>query len=637
MSTFDAHKAETLWERLLTGELTPEERADLDLCLAEAPAPGPEWASLAALDRALDELGSQVAAEAPVVDMEAEVARQLAAYKAGGRALEALSSPDDVTAMAYVEGALDELSRVRFENRLSHNPALLRETSAIKQLHDELIAAAAPSLAGIPEIDIVADVLAKCGCDSAAITDQSAFHALEMELAALGESLTQQHAQVDLVGAVMGQVAARKVAKAVPTRVAPFPKDAAKPAAVADGAAALRWRWAAAAAFVVCGLAAWQGWNLVWQSGGSNSVAVAPEARDHRDLIARTPDKDLTALHPIPENSLLIGEPAVEETPAEPARAAITLQDALQARRAALLKNPSALEKLTNWMSLTEEEARALLDDLDALSRKALLGALEFLPAEEAIEILEGLIERNPEDPTLRYALLEKMPLDEKNAAAYQQHLTAWAELDPDNSLPHIMEANMHFALGHTDSALNALTRAAGYGSATSYALEDAQEREEALVANGMDRDVARLLIASAWGVDEYTQMTSFGQQLLEQGAYYASQGDYATAEEIYNAARQFGVQVTAGAAFINEQAAGVDIQMEAVQALSEIYDILDSAETQALLGQDLQQLMTTFADVSNLLISYNALFETGNLDYVMNIANLVFQFGNVNLDALQP
>lgn len=219
------------------------------------------------------------------------------------------------------------------------------------------------------------------------------------------------------------------------------------------------------------------------------------------------------------------------------------------------------------------------------------------------------------------------MSLDENNAAAYQQHLTAWAELDPENSLPHIMEANMHFALGHPDSALNALTRAAAYGSASSYSLEDAHEREEALVANGMDRDVARMLIASAWGVDEYTQMTSFGSSCWSRGPTMRPRATMPP--------RKRFTMPPASSACRRRPAPRSSMSRRPVWTSkwmpyrpSPRFTTFSIAETQALLGQDLQQLMSTVADVSSLLINYNRLFETGNLDYVMNIADLVFQFG---------
>jgi hypothetical protein len=94
-----------------------------------------------------------------------------------------------------------------------------------------------------------------------------------------------------------------------------------------------------------------------------------------------------------------------------------------------------------------------------------------------------------------------------------------------------------------------------------------------------MPADSARFLAATSAGQREYNDVVSLGQDLLNQGQRYEEVKDYETANSIYNAVRELGVQVEQGALLSNERLAGYDLQMGALDAVARVAEILKTPE----------------------------------------------------------
>ena len=259
-----------------------------------------------------------------------------------------------------------------------------------------------------------------------------------------------------------------------------------------------------------------------------------------------------------------------------------SLADAIGQRR--------KIEDFTKWANLTADEARALLKR-GGLSADAIASISQFLPAEEAAGYLRDAVKQSPNDPYLRMALAKTLAGLPNGGTEALTQLAAWNKQDSKNSLNQFMEAQVRFKQGDNEGALNALTRGSALSSASAYSIQAAHGQELMLAAAGMSSDAARYTAASNIGGQEYSDINNLSRSLLQYGNYYQSTGDLETAQQVYQAVQQMGVQLVESAAVANEQLAGYDTQLQALEALRQVYEILADA-------QNLQALESAYSGV---------------------------------------
>ena len=333
-----------------------------------------------------------------------------------------------------------------------------------------------------------------------------------------------------------------------------------------------------------------------------------------------------------------VRRPVEPEVPAEvrahePRRARYespTLQSVLNAQRRAMMNNAEALLSLAEWAQLSEEEARALLETLD-WTTDAVLGAAQFLPPEEAVAVLQAAIAANPEDPYLRYALARNLQeLDQLDAG--REQLAAWSQLDPENGLPQYMDANLLFQQGRAEEALAMLSAANAQNLASVYTSESALHHRDALIGNGMDPEVASLIAASYAGTNEYASLVSLSEQLLAYGKQYQALGDFASAEAIYLAVQQMGVQLDQNAIYANVRLAGTDVQMDAVNALMGLYQIFETPEARYLLQTAYTGLTHSLGEITNVFTDYAQLFAELTEDQIYALTQQILREGDASV-----
>jgi len=224
--------------------------------------------------------------------------------------------------------------------------------------------------------------------------------------------------------------------------------------------------------------------------------------------------------------------------------------------------------------SLTEDEARRLLERGD-LSLSAYLGALQFLPPDEAASRLREAVEQYPDDPQMRYMLARNLAANPETRGEALEQIAALNALSSDNSLGRYMEAQVRLESGDVDGALASLAQGMTMQSADAFGLADAQNRGAALAAAGVEEDLSRFLAYAQAGRSQYAELTTLGDDLMAQGAAYEEAKDYETAAALYQGVQSLGEQVVEGAEFANEQLAGMDLQMSALDALVRVTEVL--------------------------------------------------------------
>lgn len=445
------------------------------------------------------------------------------------------------------------------------------------------------------KISIVDDVMAAIAAAKKSDAEvELPFARVAMELNALGTAVNQNAPEVDLVDPVMARVA--EIHKPLPT-VTPF---RARPA-VAE-ARTLRRRganrsWGAwVAAATLCLGAGW----VYFYSGLGNDASLERVSHNGTPGGSNAAAPSSTVFEAVPAfgtggNAPAGAEPGVDAPTRRGIKEPVTLQDALNARRRELLAQGQDFSALA---SLTGDEATELLKSMD-LSVEALLGAAQYLSTEDAIEVLRAAIAEHPDDPYLKYALALNLEGSPEGAEERLQQLSQLAVADPDNSMPHYMMAADFFERGDMAQALDALSKGSSYGASSAYSLESARQREAALVASGLDADTARFLALSSAGSGEFGDVSALRNELLDYGAYYEGLGDYDTAQQIYNAVNQLGVQLYEGAALAVEQQYGLETQQDAILAIQGIAEVFQQPETVALLGETLGMLAGGIVEVT--------------------------------------
>ena len=94
-----------------------------------------------------------------------------------------------------------------------------------------------------------------------------------------------------------------------------------------------------------------------------------------------------------------------------------------------------------------------------------------------------------------------------------------------------------------------------------------------------MDEEAARVLAALTAGDAQHEFLCALSEDLLHYGQFFAEEGEYATAERIYQSVQRFGEQLNEGAALAADELAGFDVQRAAIEGLTELYAVLGSTE----------------------------------------------------------
>lgn len=564
-------------------------------------------------------------------------------------------SPDSPESLiGLIEGALSPEQASAVRTRLLQDPALRAEFDALQAMDaallstadldgddspdllagvmdrvqalgndaDRFAARAIASLEGALKGDEAGDFARSLEADEALRADFAALSKVDAALLRLAdESRASESAAPDLAAAVLAQV--RGVSA---PNVVPFPKRRPAAPAAAKPRISLGAMGAAAACLLVGVAVA----ATVFLSAGPDpdeggratmARASVPEGAptDSRPLDVaptETPAAD-------PEADLLLAEAPAEIQPETPPARRVTLEDALRARRDAMFDDRESLSRLAALASLTEEEAKALLNEA-GLSVDALLGAAQFLSDEDARLLLTALIEQNPEDPYLRMALALRGEPD-----SMLDQAEAWRGLDPGNALPYYLEAQAHFAQGNAMDGLAALAMANGMGVGSMYSDDAARQREQVMLARGMDTDTAALLAASTGGYWEGQAMYGLTSSLMEQGRAYEQAGDFESAEQVYEAMRVMGAQMGEGALYAQERMAALSTQTQAIQALQQLYELLQQPESLAVLGSMAAELVDNLNALDQQLGQLNEAFQN-NASNIANLAGFILTNGDL-------
>ena len=461
-------------------------------------------------------------------------------------------------------------------------------------------------------VDLLDGVMAAIGLSTEAETGAEEFQslrALEADLEALGADFAARAPRVDLVQDVLRAVRGEQApaVNVVPMRTRP------KPDVIVASAERSRTKyWAAAAAAVLVGAGLYSQLDTPETATPPVQVASNPGPRS-------LPAPKQAPLRPaLPAGStvktLSLDQERVATVPRATKYTGATLQAALNARREAMMGDANALERLGNWALLTEDEARALLAQAE-ISNEALIGAAQFLTAEDRESVLKAAVAKSPEDPYLR-AALAKTYNELDNPAAAREQLAALSKLDPANALSQYMEAELLFSENSHGAAISTLASAGFQPRVDAYSQQSALYREQALIANGLDPGVARFLAATTAGTEgtsEWATMDDMRHDLLEYGKQLEDQGEYASAEEVYASVRQMGVQMEQGATLMNDQLTGLTTQYAAVEALADLYELFQSPQNAQILETTVNGLLSGITDLTTGMLDYTGyLFGLG-------------------------
>ncbi|NLN92018.1 MAG: hypothetical protein GX130_01735 [Candidatus Hydrogenedens sp.] len=307
-----------------------------------------------------------------------------------------------------------------------------------------------------------------------------------------------------------------------------------------------------------------------------------------------------------------------------------SLAEILKLRQNAMDGKSDALALLARWGALDPDQARKLMAE-GSLSPSELAALSRFLPRDEAIALLRDAIKMQDQDPALRLALAKMIGDDPQyQEEALAMHV-ALRGLDPDNSLFQFMEAHLYFSTGDYASGIEALQEAGRFSSASAYSLANAQNHRAVLEAAGYPDDAAAALAASYAGTEEYAYLQQMRDDLLDYGNYFESIGDFETAFAIYKSIGELGSQLISSATFANEQLAGLDMQMAAVDALGTLIQILNIPGA----TQIMENTYTLFVESLDLFLeNMNYLDEylrQGNTHSIMDAINEVLQNGEIS------
>lgn len=494
--------------------------------------------------------------------------------------------------------------------------------------------------ASLPPVDISGAILARVSTlrESAAAEmpeeNAVALALLESRLEDLGGALKSHTPPVDVEAGVMAAV--RKAAKPAAQNITPFP---AKRGGRDTWTTVYR---LAAAVLIMAGLTL----SALWYMNGTPELRLAEQPGTVPALAATPPSPISERIAALPwsaGDSRLEGYPELRRPAPAPLPitlenktdrfASLSMEEVLKLRRDALSKQDEALARLNELGTLTPEEARRLLEE-GGLSLSAYLGVLRFLPPEEANNFLRAALEQHPDDPQLHYLLARNLALNPDTRGEALEHIAAMNSLAAGNSLGHYMEAQMRLESGDVNGALESLARASSMETASSYGLADARQHSAALQEAGMDPGIADMVALAHAGRAQYAELMALGDELLAQGESYEAAQDYETADAFYRSVQQLGVQIGEGAQLSNEQLAGFDLQMSAMDAMVRVAEIIASPDGMQMLEVAYGALAQSLSAFVGALSSVDTLFAASTPENAAALARQALQTGDLSLIA---
>ena len=474
----------------------------------------------------------------------------------------------------------------------------------------------------------------------ACLAEQAWLAAVGADIEAIGDAMITEAPQVDVVDGVMAEVARLKAGAATPLpKVVPFEAPAPR----------LRpWVWAGAAAVAAAAvLVFWAAGFRITKTtdtvpGPTVVQAPGPQDEPREHTVAQSPPERTTeeqteSTKPGSVDSDDLNRHRwVRTLPIETettALAALTVDDVLAARRDAIT-DPGARGQLAQWASLTVEKARELAAS-DDTPLGAKLGAAQVLPPEEAEPILLAALAASPTDPYVRYKLAGTYAAGEEpeSSAKAVEQLTLLSEQAPDNALVQYQLAVELFGQGDVAGAMLALEQARELETATAYTAAASQQRVKALVASGMDPELAGILTALTAGAEQYTDLVALGQHLLEHGRDHEELGEAELAQDIYESVYNMGTQIAADASYSAEELAGLDLQQDAIEMLSGLFAFLQLPENIELLTAQTNQLVIAFEAVGEFFEELDAYFaQRIEHGFIARIADVILNEGDLNL-----
>lgn len=496
--------------------------------------------------------------------------------------------------LALSEGSLDEDAAVALRAQLAASPDLRRAYEAICRIREDMAALSPTPAASLGDSDLTESVLERVRALSAdgparydrladiadgwtaADPDMNDAGALAWMRTMMGDmdrvaaTARAQAPSCDLVDQVLRTVSVGETAE--PAKVVAFP---ARRRAGAWGRVA--WYAAAAAAVLLMLGGLYQMTlqrdgsddlerELAGADGGARQESLDPDGRVERMLAGAR------------ETVLVEGAQtgALEEVD-PPDVSAITLADVIATRRAGSA-DPDAMARFGQWASLSREDALAIVQSPDADVR-AVLGAMASVPPSERESYLLMAVGALSESAPARFMLAQNQVAYAADPSEAYAQLEMLAGLDQQNALPYYLQAKLLLDANDVEGALGLLEEARGLPMATAYSLDEALFREQALIASGMDEEAARVLAALTAGDAQHEFLCALSEDLLHYGRFFAEEGEYATAERIYQSVQRFGEQLNQGATLVADELAGLDVQRAAIEGLTELYAVLGSTD----------------------------------------------------------
>lgn len=324
------------------------------------------------------------------------------------------------------------------------------------------------------------------------------------------------------------------------------------------------------------------------------------------------------------------GGDAFEATP-PPDAGAITMEAILEARRA-IADNRSRRSELLQLASLSAAEAERIVES--GASIEAQVGVADALDADEAGRIILAAVGKYPESGALRMQLAQRSAsAPEPAPAVLEKQVADLQAAAPDNALGYFWQGVLALRGGRVDDALSWFAEARERDRADVYSLQHAAFDREALIASGMSEEAASLLSALTAGADQAQFLSGLRDEMLQFIDQFANQGDASTAQALAESLARLGEQVSSSAVQTTELEAGLEMQRQAMEVLTQLLGETGSAEQVAALTQDALNLEQAFESLHFLLQELDNIF-TGALTQSGwdQISQLILTNGDLNL-----
>jgi hypothetical protein len=539
-------------------------------------------AQLFSLRDALDEAGAEFRQHTPEVDLTESVMGHVAALRA--EAASPLPSEMEALLNAFMEENLSQEDATALEDACESTAAVREAYLACEQLQGDLEALATSWAADLPEVDMVSTV-------SSAMASPPASGRRRPSRSGSGAPAPALWARIPWIS--MGIAACIVVILGLLVSPLLGPENKLNPIGIAE-----------------------------------NDPSLDPNT----DPVPVTPMNDPAPVAPMNDTAPPETSPAAEGENAPLSE--LWLVHVMAEYRLAQDGDLEALDRFTQWASLSAADARMLLANPES-PLDARIGASRALPPEEALAVLREALQREGEDPHMRFLAAEYEAEIDASSEEHLANLRAWSDADPENAMPVYMEGRALLggdAPEQREAALSALARAAELPDATAYPVTEAQRREAALHELGAPEESADFLAASALGIESYASATALGDELIDYGEHFASEGDFLTAEQVYGAVLELGGKLVVSALAANEYLAGVDMQKKAIVSLSELYAEQGPGLMAPLLEERESALPSQEALLELFLSSYEESFATAEEAYLADLTALILQQGDLQV-----